>query len=123
MADASAAEEPEMPAKIMLESTQTMARPPRRCPTRHAANRTRRREMPPCSMTVPARMKNGTASRVKLSIWPTILWGIRIRGIGEAMKMASMLDAPSAKTTGMPVSSRTTKLSTATVNIGRLRRR
>src|SRR5512136_1266456 len=57
----SAAAEPEMPAKNMLATTDTMARPPVTHPTRALAKLMSRREMPPLSMRAPASKKKGTA--------------------------------------------------------------
>ena len=68
IAEASATAEPEMPANIMEESTFTCARPPRICPTKDCAKRTMTAVMPPAFMSSPARMKNGTANRGKLSM-------------------------------------------------------
>ena len=62
MANVVATDEPDTAAKIMQVSTQVMGKPPCTPPTRLLANSTRRREMPPVSMMLPARIKNGMAA-------------------------------------------------------------
>src|SRR5690606_19291317 len=62
-----AEEEPETVANNMEVSTATAPRPPRIHPTRALARRTSRRAIPPDCISVPARMKNGTAIRLKES--------------------------------------------------------
>jgi hypothetical protein len=57
-----ATDEPDTAAKIMQVSTQVMGRPPCTPPTMLLANSTSRREMPPVSIRLPARMKNGMAA-------------------------------------------------------------
>src|SRR5574343_876955 len=68
MAKVVATEEPEPAAKIMQVSTQVMGRPPCMPPTMLLAHSTSRREMPPVSIRLPARMKNGMAARGNLLI-------------------------------------------------------
>ena len=53
---------------IMLVTTVTWPSPPRICPTRHWAKWTRRCVIPPVFMRLPARMKKGIASSVKLVV-------------------------------------------------------
>ncbi len=53
----SAAAEPEMPAKNMLATTDTMASPPVTHPTRTLAKLISRREMPPLSIKAPAKQE------------------------------------------------------------------
>ncbi len=65
---ASATADPDMPAMIMLVTTVTWPSPPRICPTRHWAKCTRRCVIPPVFMRLPARMKKGIASSVKLVV-------------------------------------------------------
>ena len=62
MANVVATDEPDTAAKIMQVSTQVMGKPPCTPPTRLLANSTRRREMPPVSMMLPARIKKGIAA-------------------------------------------------------------
>src|SRR2546428_182884 len=66
MAAASATEEPEISDWIMVATTVAMASPPRTKPTTLWARFTRRSEMPPVSMSPPARLKSGMASSGKL---------------------------------------------------------
>ena len=51
-----------MPAKIMLPSTLTCARPPRTRPTSSCVKSKMRCVIPPVFIRLPARMKNGIAS-------------------------------------------------------------
>ena len=59
---ASATAEPDIPAKIMLPSTLTWARPPRARPTSSCVKSKMRCVIPPVLIRLPAKMKNGTAS-------------------------------------------------------------
>ena len=59
--------DPDRAAKTMLVRTQARASPPRTPPTRLLARSTRRVEMPPASMRLPARMKKGIATSGYLS--------------------------------------------------------
>ena len=68
MANVVATDEPDTAAKIMQVSTKVMGRPPCTPPTMLLANSTRRREMPPVSIRLPARMKNGMAASGNLLI-------------------------------------------------------
>jgi len=60
--------EPETAAKIMQVITQLIARPPCTPPTSDRAKCTSRSEMPPDSIRLPDRMKNGIATSGNLSI-------------------------------------------------------
>jgi len=60
-----AVEEPETAAKIMQATTQAAASPPCVLPTMARATSISRREMPPVSIRLPARMKNGMATSGK----------------------------------------------------------
>ena len=53
--------EPEMAAKNMDVTTTTIPKPPVNEPTKALANRTNRVAIPPFSINVPAKMKNGIA--------------------------------------------------------------
>ena len=68
MAEASAMEDPEIPEKKISETTTTNPNPPLICPTRFLANRTRRWEIPPCSISPPARIKRGMARNGNVSM-------------------------------------------------------
>ncbi len=61
MAETSAMAEPDTPPKNSDDSTLTWPRPPRRRPTSEAANEISRSEMPPRSISSPAKMNNGIA--------------------------------------------------------------
>ena len=65
IAAASAIDEPETPAIIVLVATLTCPRPPRRWPKRELAKSTSRVVMPAAFMIAAAMMKNGIASSVK----------------------------------------------------------
>ena len=67
MAEASATADPEMPANSIEERMFTWASPPRKWPMSDWLKFTIERVMPPEFMSSPARMKNGTASKGKLS--------------------------------------------------------
>ena len=68
MAKVVATEDPDTAAKIMQVSTQVMGRPPWMPPTMLLENSISRREMPPVSIRLPARMKNGIAASGNLLI-------------------------------------------------------
>ena len=59
---ASASAEPDMPAKMMLCTTLTWARPPRKRPTSALQKRSSRSMMLPAFMNSAARMNSGIAS-------------------------------------------------------------
>ena len=81
MAAVSAAEEPDSPENIMVDSTTTIPRPPRMWPTSTLASWISRMDMPPVSMRPPARMKKGTASSGKESSPVNILWATMVSGM------------------------------------------
>ena len=60
--------EPEMAPKKQATITQTMAMPPRLCPTQLSMNFTSLVEMPAFAMMLPERTKNGMASSRNLEI-------------------------------------------------------
>jgi hypothetical protein len=76
---ASAMAEPDMPEKITLAMTQTCPSPPDTWPTKAFANRNIRLVTPPVFIRLPARIKKGIASRVKLVVEAYILWGSMVR--------------------------------------------
>jgi hypothetical protein len=67
-ADASATEDPDIPEKRISETTTAIPKPPRICPTIAIPRFTRRREIPPVSISDPAMMKNGIAKNANESI-------------------------------------------------------
>ena len=64
MPAASAVDEPEMPAKIMLTTTLMWPRPPGKWPTMVRASAISRSVTPAEFIRLAERMKNGTASRM-----------------------------------------------------------
>ena len=68
MAKVVATDDPDTAAKIMQVSTQVMGRPPWMPPTMLLENSISRREMPPVSIRLPARMKKGIAASGNLLI-------------------------------------------------------
>src|SRR5512134_152355 len=94
MAKVVATLEPETAAKIMQVSTQVMARPPCRPPTMDLAKSTSRREMPPTSIRLPARMKKGMAARGNLSMAEKISFGTTSRGAAPDNWMPTTLEKP-----------------------------
>jgi len=80
----SATDDPEMPAKNMLNSVTTCAGPPRRCPTSVCESRIIRVATSEAAISSPTSRKNGTASSVSASIpwnsWPIIDCNAGTRG-------------------------------------------
>ena len=66
MPAASAVDDPEIPAKIMLTTTLICPRPPLKCPTMACESSTSRWVIPEEFIRFAARMKNGTARSTKL---------------------------------------------------------
>ena len=85
-----------------IEKTLTIASPPRTAPTAAEAKRTSRMAMPPCSISSPAKMKNGIASSEKTLMPEMIRWKVISSGKPSYQKAASA-DMPRAKATGMPM--------------------
>ena len=83
-AETSATVEPEMPEKMYSAVMTAMPRPPRIHPTSATARATRRRAMPPVSISAPARMKSGSDSRTKESTWWRIVCTLTASGDGAA---------------------------------------
>src|SRR5690606_34107608 len=78
----------------MQVSTQVIGSPPCTPPTIDFANSTSRREMPPVSIRLPARMKNGTAASGNLSIAVNISFGTVTSLSGSVIAIPTMLAAP-----------------------------
>src|SRR5574343_1760083 len=93
MAKVVATDEPETAAKIMQVRTQVMGRRPCVPTTMLLANSTRRREMPPVSIRLPARMKNGMAARGNLLIEENISL-TEMSMLGLAIWMPTIADSP-----------------------------
>ena len=98
----SAVDEPEMPAKNMLNSVTTWARPPRRWPTSVCDSRIIRCATSDEAISSPTRRKNGTASSVSESMpwnsWPII--DCMLIGVNA---VATSTPAISANETGTPM--------------------
>ncbi len=96
-----ATELPLIAAKIMQVTTQVAGSPPCTPPTIERANSTRRREMPPTSIRLPARMKNGIAASGNLSSATNNCCAATISGkeVKPAMPMTAAM--PIASATGM----------------------
>ena len=107
---ASAFEEPEMPAKIMLVTTLTWPRPPGRWPTMAWASRSSMLVMPAQFMRLAARTKNGMASKMKEPYWIIMRWS-SMMGVtcGVRMRMGTTEKA-SAKEIGTRSAMRTTSV-------------
>ncbi len=96
-----ATDEPDTAAKIMQVSTQVIGRPPCTPPTSDFAKSTRRREMPPVSIRLPARMKNGIAASGNRSIAENISFGIASHGRSVKPAMPTQAAKPIATATEM----------------------
>jgi len=96
----SAGPEPEIPAKKTAVIIPTIPRPPGTFPTIESARSIRRFEMDECPRTIPAKIKNGMASRVNESDDPNSIWGKNSSGTREKEIMVIRLDNPSASAMG-----------------------
>ncbi len=99
IANVVATDEPETAAKIMQVSTHVIGSPPCTPPTSDFAKSTRRREMPPLSIRLPARIKNGIAANGKRSIAVNISFGIAIHGSSVKPAMPTRPESPIATAT------------------------
>ena len=98
-----ALELPEMLAKNMDETTDTIGSPPRSRPT----TSTVRREIPQAFMSSPAKMKSGTAISAQELSAAKARWGMSSKGIWPSTMSAAIPLRPIAKATGTPSRSRT----------------
>src|SRR5690606_19081068 len=78
-----ATEDPEPPEKKTPASSTVCARPPRRCPTRETARRTRQAAAPDAVSSPPASRKKGMASSRNFDMPPTA--EERIAGSGKPL--------------------------------------
>jgi len=107
MAKVVATLEPDTAANIMHVKTQDMARPPCTRPTMDFARSTKRCEMPPAAIKLPARIKNGIAISGNLSIPINICCGTSNNGrrvknsmpIIEASTIEIAIGTPKVKST------------------------
>ena len=97
-----ALELPEMLAKNMDETTETMGSPPRSRPT----TSTVLREIPQAFMSSPAKMKSGTAMSAQEFSAAKARCGMISKGIWPSATSAAMPLNPIAKATGTPSRSR-----------------
>ena len=112
----SAAAEPEIPAKITLVRISTMPRPPVRWPIRAWAKSTRRREMPPLSISSPESMKKGMAIKLKELTPENNLWATTESVVPSTINPIRE-PSPMAKAMGTPANRRIKKITNAIVNI------
>ena len=116
MADTSATVEPEIPEKMYSATTTAIDSPPRIQPTSTWASRTSRTAMPPVSISDPARMKSGIASRTNESTPSKICFTITVRGYSPLHQSPMKPATPMTKATGTP-RSRSTRNETAMIGI------
>jgi hypothetical protein len=81
MAITVAGEEPEMAAKNIHAITDAIARPPVNLPTKSFITLTNLPEIAPSAMILPARIKNGTPRRTKLSSPLKSCWIRDVKGV------------------------------------------
>ena len=98
----SAAEEPEIPAKNMLNSVTTCARPPRKCPTSVCDSRIMRTVTLAEVIRSPTSRKNGTASKASVSmpLNSCAIMEARLTGVNA---VTTSTDAIRANATGTPI--------------------
>ena len=98
----SAAEEPEMPAKNMLNSVTTCARPPRKCPTSVCDSRIMRTVTLAEVIRSPTSRKNGTASSASTSmpLKSCAIIEARLTGVNAVTTSTAAI---SANATGTPI--------------------
>src|SRR5690606_34154115 len=92
--------EPATAAKIMQVMTQLTASPPCIPPTTLLAKSTMRSEIPPASIRLPAKMKNGTATSGYLSRAAYICWAMTSHVILPSQPTPIMLASPMDTATG-----------------------
>jgi hypothetical protein len=100
MAAASAAEEPEISEKKMVETMTTNPSPPLTCLTSTLARFTSLIPTPPVSRKEPARMKRGMARRGKESRDVKTFWGMMIRDTSPFIRAVIVLATPREKEMG-----------------------
>ena len=107
MANVVATLEPDTAAKIMHVRMQVHGRPPWTPPTMDFANSTRRFEMPPSPMRLPARMKKGTAASGNLSSEANACCATRTRGSGVKNCIPAIAASATEMATGTAMASST----------------
>jgi hypothetical protein len=101
--------EPDIPEKNISDTIDTIPSPLRKCPTKARARFTRRMEIPPVSISAPARMKNGIAKRGKESDPVKIFWGTIIRGMSPFSRRPKTEASPMLKAMGTLTATRDMK--------------
>jgi hypothetical protein len=99
--------EPEMAPKNSQVPTVVRPTLPRTPPSIDCTHRMSRSEIPPLERISPARMKNGTASRLNLSIAPNIICGTAASGTFITRPSASIDVTRRMMKIGMPAKSST----------------
>ena len=117
MAEAAAIPEPDSEPNIALPAMLVSASEPGTRPSTSMARLTRRCARPPLPIRLPARMKNGTASRLKLSMPVVSFWAaMNIANLGDRnMVMVTAAEVMMLKETGVPMISRKAKTMTRTM--------
>jgi len=108
--EASATEEPDTPAKIILPTIDTEASPPLQCPTSMFAKSSSLRVTPPIFIRFPAMMKKGIARRGKESVPENIFCTMNSRDRFSFVTTKATLESPSANAMGAPKTMRNRKL-------------
>jgi hypothetical protein len=101
MAAASAADEPEISEKNIVETITTKPKPPLICLTITLARLTSLLPTPPVSRKEPANTNSGMARRGKESSEVNIFCGIKIRGTFPLMQAVIALATPKDKAIGV----------------------
>jgi hypothetical protein len=117
IAEAAATAEPEIAPKSIAAIILTNAKPPGNLPTRILAKSINRRAIPPLFISCPASIKNGIASRAKLSIPVAILCATVVKE-GKVWMLKSIvirLEIPILKDIGTPAERRMTNVNTKTI--------
>ena len=99
--------DPDIAAKNIDATILTIASPPVACPISALPNCTSRFEIPPASINVPAKMKNGIAISGKESTAVNCRCRITVRGISEPSQIASNPESPTAIAIGTPATKST----------------
>ena len=116
-AAAAATADPEIEPNIILASTLTCAKEPGKRPPNTLANSIKRNAIPPRFIILPARIKNGIASKEKLSRPDAIFCEITAiaESSGTDIVIVSKEATPIAKEIGTPIAKRVKKLAQSTI--------
>ena len=102
---ASASAEPEIPEKKVKVRMFVCPMPPRKRPTNCEAKRSRTSDKAPPVISSAVRMKNGTASRAKMSMPENMVFGSASSDRLPLARIATSVPPPSANATGTPSTS------------------